>query len=149
VAHGSMAVYRVHWLKAKSRRDRWQEEEILLASEMEWTELFFRHRASRWKTLAAETSAIASHNANSSQLQGATTHSISEFRHSKGHVCYALKLENMWKRLAQQAAVQFNKVPLVIKRLAPIVVPYSGTHLKAFPVSSFILHLRKFGASAY
>jgi hypothetical protein len=103
-----MAVYRVHWLKAKSRRDRWQEEEILLASEMEWTELFFRHRASRWKTLAAETSAIASHNANSSQLQGATTHSISEFRHSKGHVCYALKLENMWKRLAQQAAVQFN-----------------------------------------
>jgi len=109
LAHGNMPVYRVHWLKAKARRDRWQEERILLASEMQWTELFFRHRGSRWKTLAAESSAvIASHEANSGQSEGSETHSKSEFRHSKGHVCYALKVESMWNRLAQQAAVQFG-----------------------------------------
>lgn len=104
-----MTVYRVHWLKAKSRRDRWQEERILLASEMQWTQLFFRHQASRWRTLAAKSSAtIASHGGNSSQSQGSETDSKSEFRYSKGHVCYALKLESMWNRLAQQAAVQFG-----------------------------------------
>src|SRR5882762_8397003 len=71
--HGNMAVYRVHWLKAKSRRDRWREEELLLTSEMEWTELFFRHRASRWKNLAAKSSAIAlrtSHSNESEHPQG-------------------------------------------------------------------------------
>jgi len=103
LAHGIMLVHRVHWLKAKARRDRWQEERILLTSEMQWTELFFRHRGSRWKTLAADSSAIiASHEEDSE------TRSKSEFRHSKGHVCYALKVESMWNRLAQQAAVQFG-----------------------------------------
>jgi hypothetical protein len=109
LAHGIMPVYHVHWLKAKARQDHWQEEQILLASEMQWTELFFRHRGSRWKTLVAESSAvIASHKANSGQSEGSETHSKSEFRHSKGHVCYALKVESMWNRLAQQAAVQFG-----------------------------------------
>jgi hypothetical protein len=103
LAYGIMPVYRVHWLKAKARRDRWQEERILLASEMQWTELFFRHRGSRWKTLAAESSAIIA-----SHADGSETHSKNEFRHSKGHVCYALKVESMWNRLAQQAAVQFG-----------------------------------------
>ena len=99
-----MIVYHVHWLKAKSRRDRWREERILLASEMEWTERFFRHRASRWKALAIETSDPAlpdGHICVESELN---------IRHSQGHICYALKLESMWSRLAQQAALQFNIV---------------------------------------
>jgi hypothetical protein len=104
-----MAVYRVHWLKAKSRRDRWREERILLVSEMQWTELFFRHQASRWNALAAESSAVAaSHDTNFSQPQGFQTRPTYELRHSKGHICYALRLESMWNRLAQQAAVQFS-----------------------------------------
>jgi hypothetical protein len=104
------AVYRVHWLKAKSRRDRWQEEQILLASEMEWTELFFRHRASRWKTLASESSAIASHATHPSESGQPQDANLSPKGRSKGHICYALKLESMWNRLAQQAAVQFGAV---------------------------------------
>lgn len=107
--HNDVTVYRVHWLKAKSRRDRWREEHIILTSEMKWTEHFFRHRASRWKTLAAEASDfISSLDANGTQSQGSQTHSKSEFHHSKGHVCYALKLESMWNRMAQQAAAQFG-----------------------------------------
>ena len=113
-AYGRISVYRVHWLKAKSRRDRWQEEQILLASEMQWTELFFRHRATRWKAFAAESCAvIASRNANSSQSQDSETTTKSEFRYSKGHVCYALKLESMWNRLAQQAVLQFGTAKAV------------------------------------
>jgi hypothetical protein len=108
-AHGSMTVYRVHWLKAKSRRDRWREEQILLASEMQWTELFFRHRASRWSALAAQSSvAMTPRDTTSDRPQGFQAYSMHEFRKSKGHICYALKLESMWSRLAQQAAVQFS-----------------------------------------
>ena len=98
----NMPVYRVHWLKAKSRRDRWREERILLASEMEWTELFFRHRASRWKALAAESSAIALPDSDTGDELEPNT------RYSQGHICYALKQESMWDRLAQQATLQFN-----------------------------------------
>jgi hypothetical protein len=112
-AEDCMAVYRVHWLKAKSRRDRWREEQILLESEMQWAELFFRNRASRWKTLAAESeSAASSRDANSS--------SKIEFQHSRGHICYALKLESMWNRLAQQAAVQFGAARVGIRHPAQL-----------------------------
>jgi hypothetical protein len=110
-----MAVYRVHWLKAKSRRDRWREERILLASEMEWTELFFRHRARLWKDLAAEVSPIESPastrgDSEFEQTAGSAIPSETGIHRSSGHICYALKLESMWNRLAQQAVVQFGAV---------------------------------------
>src|SRR6202011_939983 len=41
-------VYRVHWLKAKARRDRWAEEKTILLNEMEWVLAFFRTQAKRW-----------------------------------------------------------------------------------------------------
>src|SRR5882762_6556127 len=97
LAHGNMAVYRIHWLKAKCRRDCWQEELILLQSEMNWTEHFFRHRASRWKALAAESSAIASSNIDAnSESDHPPMPSECDLWHSQGHICYALKLESMW-----------------------------------------------------
>ena len=108
-SHDRMAVYRVHWLKAKARRDRWREEQILLASEMQWTELFFHHRASQWKALTAESSAAASHGGNCSQSDSRMPLET-ENRRSEGHICYALKLESRWNRLAQQAAVKFSAV---------------------------------------
>lgn len=109
-----VTVYRVHWLKAKARRDRWREEQILVASEMEWTEQFFRYRASRWKALVTKPSAIASPDINVDgeleRPEGSPTSSVHDIQHrySGGHLCYALKLESMWNRLAQQAALQFN-----------------------------------------
>jgi hypothetical protein len=69
---------------------------------MEWTELFFRHRASRWKALAAESSSI---DLPDNSVSG---ESEPDIRHSPGHISYALKLESMWNRLAQQAALQFG-----------------------------------------
>ena len=41
-------VYRVNWLRAKCRSDRWSEEVILAKSELEWTRLFFKRRAEVW-----------------------------------------------------------------------------------------------------
>ena len=78
---------------------------------MEWTELFFRHRASRWKTLAAESSPLSlANNSNGEPELSQRPPSSSELdaRRSQGHACYALKLESMWNRLAQQAALRFS-----------------------------------------
>jgi hypothetical protein len=124
-----MTVYRVHWLKAKSRRDRWREEHILLASEMEWTELFFRHRASRWKFLAAESSGIASSTIRTSDSEQLQDPNISHKGKSEGHLCYALKLESMWDRLAQQAVAHFSAVKAVRE-------PQQRTRVSSFTSSS-------------
>lgn len=46
------AVYRVHWLKAKSRRDRCREETGILAREMDSLWLGYLSKASAWKERA-------------------------------------------------------------------------------------------------
>ena len=46
------SVYRVNWLRAKCRRDRWAEELTLVRSEMEWTRLFHTHRIKLWESRA-------------------------------------------------------------------------------------------------
>ena len=53
------SVYRVNWLRAKCRRDRWAEELTLVRSEMEWTKLFHTHRINLWENRAI---AAAAHN---------------------------------------------------------------------------------------
>ncbi|KAG1731224.1 uncharacterized protein EDB91DRAFT_1238979 [Suillus paluster] len=44
--------YRVHWLRAKALRDRWEEEMLLVQHEMNWTCNFFLHKAEQWILLA-------------------------------------------------------------------------------------------------
>ena len=41
-------VYRVNWLRAKARVDRWLEEQILVKQEMGWTILWFQNQANLW-----------------------------------------------------------------------------------------------------
>ena len=48
----SELVYRVNWLRAKCRKDRWAEELTLVKSEMEWTKLFYARRAAVWENRA-------------------------------------------------------------------------------------------------
>ncbi|KAK7692105.1 hypothetical protein QCA50_003724 [Cerrena zonata] len=50
-------LYRVNWLRAKARRDRWAEELALTQAEMHWTRLFHLHRKSLWLRRAEESSA--------------------------------------------------------------------------------------------
>ncbi|KAK7682710.1 hypothetical protein QCA50_014093 [Cerrena zonata] len=43
-------LFRVNWLRAKARRDRWAEEKILLKSELSWTKAYFQRRSDDWKS---------------------------------------------------------------------------------------------------
>ncbi|KIM54003.1 hypothetical protein SCLCIDRAFT_137614, partial [Scleroderma citrinum Foug A] len=54
-------VYRVHWLRAKALRDRWDEEVQLLTCETEWTRRFFSSRVDFWSGQSA--AAAATNNA--------------------------------------------------------------------------------------
>lgn len=86
----SPAVYRVHWLKAKARRDRWAEEFTLISSEMDWVTLFFKNKAKAWLRLEA-------------------TPSGSENEQDvRGKVCYAAKQAEFWSSLADEAASKFS-----------------------------------------
>ncbi|KAI6014945.1 hypothetical protein EDC04DRAFT_2578369 [Pisolithus marmoratus] len=44
-------VYPVHWLRAKSQRDRCCKEVELLQCEMSWMKNFFLHQANCWQAL--------------------------------------------------------------------------------------------------
>ena len=50
----SQEVYRVHWLRAKARKDRWNEELVLLEAETGWTRAFFKSKADEWNALRKE-----------------------------------------------------------------------------------------------
>ena len=47
-------VYRVHWLRAKAQKDRWNEEIILLESETGWVRAFFTSKADEWNVVKKE-----------------------------------------------------------------------------------------------
>jgi len=47
-----LEVYRISWLRAKAKKERWEEECILLRSEMEWVPNYFLKKADEWKDLA-------------------------------------------------------------------------------------------------
>ncbi|KAK7696208.1 hypothetical protein QCA50_000861 [Cerrena zonata] len=71
---------RVNWLRAKSRRDRWREEKILLRSEIDWTRIFYQRQVDLWIDRSADV--------------------------SRGAHCHALRQADTWRRfvyLAQKA----------------------------------------------
>ncbi|KAI5987803.1 hypothetical protein EDC04DRAFT_2588969, partial [Pisolithus marmoratus] len=47
-------VYRINWLKARARRDRWKEEVLLVRHEMLWTSLWFKHHKNIWEKRALQ-----------------------------------------------------------------------------------------------
>ncbi len=73
------AVYRVNWLRAKARHDRWVEEISMLKSEMGWTINYFDHEKKVWGKRAEQSGG------------------------KEGHVAYALKQSVMWDRFGQDA----------------------------------------------
>ncbi|KIM58325.1 hypothetical protein SCLCIDRAFT_128326, partial [Scleroderma citrinum Foug A] len=53
-------VYRVHWLRTKALRDRWEEEVQLLTCETEWSWRFFSTQVDFWSGQSAEAAATGS-----------------------------------------------------------------------------------------
>ncbi|KAI5997598.1 hypothetical protein EDD15DRAFT_2364364 [Pisolithus albus] len=74
--------YRIHWLRAKAVKDRWEEEEDLLVSEFHWTMNFFKFRAKKWNKKCVSFKAAGLH----------------------GAACYAARQKAVYDRLAEQGA---------------------------------------------
>ena len=79
-------VYRVNWLRAKARVDRWLEEVTLVKHEMQWTILWFQHQANLW-----------------------TEHSKREdVDLPMGHKAYAVKQNKLWTAFEKKALERFS-----------------------------------------
>ena len=92
-------VYRVHWLKAKARRDRWTEEFNLLSSEMDWTVSYYQYQASCWQQRADVIR----------QGDDICPDDNSDDRSKRGKICYAMKQKRMWNTMAERAVIVFEQ----------------------------------------
>lgn len=86
-------VYRVHWLKAKARADRWDEEFKLVWSEMDWTLRYFQHQGRIWVERTQQA------------VQGGKL----------GHAAYAARQGSMWAKFYQQGSRVFEEAKLTYR----------------------------------
>jgi len=68
---------------------------------MQWTELFFRHRASCWKTLAAESSDFVYPMMLTAPVTGSQTHSNLNFATARTRLLRT-QTRGMWNRMANK-----------------------------------------------
>jgi hypothetical protein len=80
------SVYRVNWLRAKARVDRWREEQILVKNEMQWTLLWFQNQAKLWRERSER---------EDSDLP-------------LGHKSYAIKQQKLWNAFQKKAEERFG-----------------------------------------
>lgn len=79
------AVYRVNWLRAKARYDRWIEEDCIVNHEMDWTVDWLKTKKTEWEDRMNASSAA----------------------HLKA---YAARQVKQWDALAHRASRQFEWV---------------------------------------
>ena len=79
-------VYRVNWLRAKARLDRWLEELVLVKHEMHWTILWFQCQANLWKKRSEKKEGIL----------------------PMGHEAYAKKQQKLWNAFQKKASERFE-----------------------------------------
>ena len=82
-------VYKVNWLRAKARYNRWSEELKLVEREMDWTVLAFQYYGKLWHRGAVGCAGKVE---------------------KRGHYAYALQQENMWIDWARKAVGIFAEV---------------------------------------
>jgi len=76
-------VYRVNWLRAKARKERWEEEMELVVGEMSWTVNCFKHHERAWKQRGEEGKGL-------------------------GETAYAWKQKSMWGKWVKLAEDAFE-----------------------------------------
>jgi hypothetical protein len=89
----ALSVYRVNYLKAKARRDRWEEERMILKKERVWTISFFERQVHIWEARGES----------ATQAEG---------WNSEGLNAYSKKQMKMWLHLKSHAEEEFGKVVL-------------------------------------
>ena len=77
-------VYRVNFLRAKARYDRWEEELKIVRHEMKWCVLYFQHHRDVWKVRTEESGT------------------------KEGHKAYAYKQMVMWEKFMQEGQHRFG-----------------------------------------
>ncbi|KAI6028111.1 hypothetical protein EDC04DRAFT_2605846 [Pisolithus marmoratus] len=75
--------YRINWLKARARRDRWKEEVSLVRHEMLWTGLWFEYHEKMWEQRALQST-------------------------EPGKEAYANKQMGLWSDFASKARLMFH-----------------------------------------
>ena len=80
-------VYRVNWLRARARAQRWNEEKAIVVKEMEWVVRTFEYMTEVWKVRARNVG-----------------------NERPGHKAYAIREAEMWRRWAETARADFNVV---------------------------------------
>ncbi|KAI6105115.1 hypothetical protein EV401DRAFT_1873905 [Pisolithus croceorrhizus] len=75
--------YRINWLKARARRDRWREEVSLVRHEMLWTTLWFQYQKEIWETQALQST-------------------------EPGKEAYASKQVELWSDFTKKAGLMFQ-----------------------------------------
>jgi len=78
-------VYRVNWLRAKARVDRWVEEQTLVKHEMQWTILWFQNQVNLWSDRSKREDSFL----------------------SPGHKPYAIKQKKLWNEFQRKAKERF------------------------------------------
>ena len=89
----TLSVYRVNYLKAKARRNRWEEERMILKKEQVWTVSFFERQVHIWEARGESATQVGGWN-------------------SEGLTAYSKKQMKMWLRLKLHAEEEFSKIAL-------------------------------------
>jgi hypothetical protein len=87
-------VQRVHWIRARAQKNRWEEELLLVQYEMQWTTRGFLHRAEDWQT----------------RYQVPNT--------DPGPKAYAARQSSQWRYMASEADQLFRSTHPVYKTFA-------------------------------
>src|SRR6201999_682048 len=91
------AVKRIHWLRARAQKLRWQEELLLVTYEMQWVVRYFMHQSRMWNERARVSAGAGRH---------------------PGVIAYAYRHQSIWDQRTHRADQTFrdmnpqNKAPL-------------------------------------
>jgi len=84
-------VYKVNWLRASARSQRWDEEVILLECEMKWTTEYFKFQKGKWEKWGEEREM-----------------DVDDSLLNEGLKSYAYKQADTWSRLESNAVEAFE-----------------------------------------
>lgn len=101
-ARSYLTVRRVHWLRARAQKMRWQEEVTLTGYEMQWTVRYFQHMSHKWELPSNSFGIGPSSGASSSGPNVAVTL-------SDGAIAYWKRKQAVWEDLMKKADNIFRK----------------------------------------
>ncbi|KAF8802066.1 hypothetical protein BYT27DRAFT_7008681, partial [Phlegmacium glaucopus] len=99
-AGGHRWVRRVHWLRARAQRMRWEEQVTLTSYEMHWTVRYFLHKSRAW-AIPSGTGIL-------------TGTSAGQFR-TAGSIAYAKRQHTVWEEIMRKADRTFARYNVAYK----------------------------------